>query len=110
MEFILPPYSLSIQQACGRYWHWGSLASGVFQDEKGRTLVAYFGRQAETNAKVMTYLWLCLGWTDKLPVLLIVEWICTLHSRTQDTLDNGTITSMLGQGAEGRPKGLFKWH
>jgi hypothetical protein len=31
-------------------------ASGIFQDEKGRTLVAYFGRRVETNAKVMTYL------------------------------------------------------
>jgi hypothetical protein len=31
-------------------------ALGVFQDEKGRMLVAYFGRQVETNAKVISYL------------------------------------------------------
>ncbi|KAG1901574.1 uncharacterized protein F5891DRAFT_979398 [Suillus fuscotomentosus] len=62
-------------------------ASGIFQDELGNMLVAYFTRRAHGNVE-------------------IIEGIYTVHSRTADPINNGMIFSMSEQCLE-RGKKLY---
>lgn len=73
-------------------------SSGVFQDELGNTLVAYFGRRAGTNIKVCGYLRPTTGITDRSPE---TQGVRKLQSRTQNSFGYGAIPSVSGQGGEG---------